>query len=328
VAKGTRLSRGARPMGARRALPAHGAKAKRKASGTSSRPAPRATADPPPRGRLRTLRTPEPARGALAVPQAQAVLLDPWLARQHALLANIRLCDDILAVRAPDPDAMRGVAETREHLHALVAERTRLLEMPRNVDVAAPDAERVAALWSLLGTAIVDLDQGASSAARTTIKRFLLHVAWHEGAELRTRVQHRGGPARSFFQLEAHRAKDGCQYARSRTWSEKLATAAGRTVEEIDAAAAALPDWQRHDPGSSARFPNPNEIEEALRTNDLFAIYLTRVCLKKITEPIPTSNEAQADYWYRHWKRTGGDPVQLKQVFKRASERVDRLLPT
>jgi len=314
-------------MSARPALPAHGTKAKRKATGAAppGHAVPRPTDRPVRGGRLRTLAAAEAPPGAPAV---GAVLLDPWLARQHALLQHIRLCDDILAVRRPDPGAAHGVEETRAHLHGLVAERIGLLALPRNVDVAAPDAERVAAFWSLLGTAIVDLDQGASSAARTTIKRFLMHVAWHEGAELRARTQSGGGPARSFFQLEAHRAKEGCVYARSRTWSGKLATAAGRSATEIDAAAAALPDWDRRDPGASARFPAGNDVGEALRTNDLFGIYLTRICLKKITEPIPTSNEAQADYWYRYWKRTGGDPMQLRQVFKRACERVDRLLPT
>jgi hypothetical protein len=65
-----------------------------------------------------------------------------------------------------------------------------------NVDINASDAARVAAFWALA--------EKTETALNANLKRFLLHVAWHEGRQLRTRTQNGGGPGRGFFQFEPH----------------------------------------------------------------------------------------------------------------------------
>lgn len=267
------------------------------------------------------------ARRALPPGAARASSeLDPWLTRQRLLLEQIRLCDQILA-GAPKDAATSGLHEARAHLLSLVAERQAPRATLHDVDPSAPEAERVATFWPLLGAVVADMDGAASAAARKNIQRFLLHVAWHEGLRLTRRVQLGNGPARSFFQLEAHRAKEAALYARREGWVSKLATAAGTTDQLIDSATNALPTFDPNDPNGSARFPVPNDIETALRTRDLFGIYLTRIAFKSVPEAVPTTNAGHATYWYRYWKRSGGDPSQLKRIFEDASDQVDLLIP-
>lgn len=82
-----------------------------------------------------------------------------------------------------------------------------------------PDPKkRALAFWPIISGCVDDLDESPSD----NTKRFLLHVAWHEGDKLRTRLQYGDGPGRSFFQFEAYRAKEALQYARQKdlliTW--------------------------------------------------------------------------------------------------------------
>jgi hypothetical protein len=253
--------------------------------------------------------------------------LDPWLSRQRQLLEQIRLCDAILAGPQPQNDGAEHLGATRSHLVALLGQRNHALAAPLNVDPSAPPEERVAQFWTILGSVVGDLDSAASAAVRAIIERFLLHVAWHEGAKLTARAQFGDGPARSFFQLEAHRAKDAADYAQVKGWVGKLATAAGVSDAEITAAAAALPSFDPNDPDASAKFPSPNAIGDALGKNDLFGAYLTRIAFKKVPEAIPETNAEQAAYWYDNWKRSGGDPQQLQQIFKAESDAADQLIP-
>jgi hypothetical protein len=153
----------------------------------------------------------------------------------------------------------------------------------------------------------------------------MLHLAWHEGARLTARVQD-SGPAKSFFQLEAHRAKDGCSYAAQIGCVSKLAAAAGASEADINAAWPALPDYDSTDPNNSAKYPPGNLIGTSLETIDLFGIYVARYCLKRIPSPIPADNPSQANYWYTNWKISGGDPDSLKQTFIAEANEVDALL--
>ena len=186
-----------------------------------------------------------------------------------------------------------------------------------NVDTEGSDAERIRSIYRLISVVVEDLDQGGvhTPEYRRVTKKFLATVALRE-SRIKTRVQNANGPARSFFQIEAHRAKDCCAEAQERGWLATLAAACGRTEPELAAAAAALPDWDAADPAASARFPAGSLIEECLRTNDLFGVYMTRICLRRLPQLIPADSRAQACYYYDHWKVEGGDECDLKARFE------------
>src|SRR4051794_24040813 len=75
---------------------------------------------------------------------------------------------------------------------------------------AEPDPrQRALAFWPIVSHRVDDLDETPS----LNVKKFLIHVAWHEGDKLQARTQYGGGPGRSFFQFEAYRAKEAVQYA-------------------------------------------------------------------------------------------------------------------
>ncbi|MEO5337819.1 MAG: hypothetical protein H7841_13145 [Magnetospirillum sp. WYHS-4] len=193
-----------------------------------------------------------------------------------------------------------------------------------NVDVTQPLATRVATFWDLLGQMSADLDGASQPAAQDNAKRFLLHVAAHEGAMISLREQMAGGPARSFFQFEAHRAKDTLTYAQPRPFMAKLAAVGGCSVDDLAAATAALPSYGTPD---APFFPDGNLVQDLLAGNDLFGIYLARVAFKKIPAAIPVGNAAHGQYWYQYWKVSGGDPSQLVATFAQEADKVDAAIP-
>ncbi len=195
-----------------------------------------------------------------------------------------------------------------------------------NVDLTASDLDRAKAMYKVICKAVDDLDTDRTPRDRKNTKKFLLAVAWHESRKCRTRVQDNNGPARSFFQIEAHRAKDCIKYAQARGWLDEVAAACGTTEKALSDAADALPDYDAGDPNASARFPTPNAIEECLRTHDLFGAYLTRICFRKVPAPIPTNAAGQGSYWYEHWKAAGGDRDALIARWIQACREVTRLL--
>jgi hypothetical protein len=252
-------------------------------------------------------------RAAAPMGEVEAVgRLDPLYVRQRDLLEQMTMIKSL--GDPPELDAWR------RHLLAMLEEGSELLRV-RNVDTAAPPAERVSVFWQLLESCVADLDGEASGGFRNNIMRFLLHVAWHEGAKLKARKQGGGGPARSFFQFEAPRAKESVLYARAKGWLGKLAVAGETTSDALVVAARQVNDTQ-------PAFPAGNHLESLLVTTDLFGVWLARTAFKKLPEDVPASNDGHADYWYRHWKRTGGDPEQLKRVFRRGADEVDRLIPS
>lgn len=200
-------------------------------------------------------------------------------------------------------------------------------EQPVEVDVGSTKAARVATFWNTLSTVVADLDADATPEARGNVRRFLLHVAWHEGMKLTARKQLANGPARSFFQLEAHRAKEAGSYADTKGWIARLAGACGRTVDEVRTGIAALPLFDSGNPNASARFPEGNVIEEALRARDLFGAYLARIAFKKVPKPLPSGNAHHAQYWFDHWKVRDPDPAKVKKAFEDACDEVDALIP-
>lgn len=196
-----------------------------------------------------------------------------------------------------------------------------------NVDIEAKPAERARQFWQLLGQALAIVDVGVAPEVQARARRFMLHVAWHEGGRLLDRMQKKG-PARSFFQLEAHRAKDGVLYARQKGWLGRLvALAAGPITEAgLSAEGDALPSYDPEDPNTSAKFPPGNMIESQLRTFDPFGVAVARICLRKIPAPLPEGAKAEADYWYEHWKVNGGDADVLKRTFVAECAEVEQLL--
>ena len=198
-----------------------------------------------------------------------------------------------------------------------------------NVPVTAGDAARVRALAALTTQAMEDLEtQGAIESCEAfsrrlaSTERFLLRVAWFESVGLRRRQQGGNGPARSLYQIEPIRALAGCRMAARRGWVDELAAACGQPESVIDSACASL---------TPAGWPRANRVEECLRTNDLFATYMARVCLEPVTPTIGTGLAEQAELWAAVWKRAFGSPAQRekeKAAFVRAAAHVDLLLST
>jgi hypothetical protein len=247
---------------------------------------------------------------------------DSLLSKNGEILRQLKLIQEL------------GASDTRAATtEALEAWRTVLLrDLAReaalvtsdNVDTSAKPAARVAQIWPLLGAVVDDLDSNQSAADRLKGRGFLLHVAWHEGARLTTRYQNGGGPARSFFQFEAFRAKEAMEYAQQKGWLATLSTVSAETETKLKAAATALP---KYGDTNASQFPANNLVHDLLVGNDLFGAYLARIAFKKVTAAIPASNKDQAAYWYKWWKVTGGDPDELKKTFEAEADEVDKLIP-
>jgi hypothetical protein len=189
-----------------------------------------------------------------------------------------------------------------------------------NVDPSAPDPQRVATFWSLLTQVTAQLD---SAGVADNIRRFLLHVAWHEGARLKHRSQIGGGPGRSFFQFEPPRAKDAVLYAFQKNWQGLLAAATGVPADQLKTAADALPS-------SGGAWPAANKVHDLLLANDLLGVYLARIAFEKVPAAIPAGNQAHAEYWADQWKIVFDSPQQRAQqivAVKQAADAVDPLIP-
>ena len=195
-----------------------------------------------------------------------------------------------------------------------------------NVTLPGSDPSRAREMVSLIDQVLAILDPSTTPAARATPARFLLRVAWHEGDRLRARAQYQDGPARSFFQLEAHRARDAGDYARMKGWLGTLGKLAGVPEAPLRDAFLALPSWNAADPAASAWFPAGNQVGTLLEKSDAFGIALTRIAFKKIPAAIPTSIQEQAAYWYKYWKRAGGDPGALQSAFAAEASSLETML--
>src|SRR4029079_7091657 len=112
-----------------------------------------------------------------------------------------------------EPSGRRTVSIQMRGRDRSAGRDTSLIELPMAAPAAVPAAidlgrslpRKVAALWDILGAVVSDLDVSSTPARQRIVRTFLLHLAGHE-SQLRTRTQDAGGPARSLFQFEAHRA--------------------------------------------------------------------------------------------------------------------------
>jgi hypothetical protein len=282
--------------------------AKRKSARTSARGSARKPARKSARKTARARKSAPRTSARKAAPRSEAATI------VVAEAVSFGISEETLA---PAPAPAPGLARAR----AFVAG-------PTAIDISQPLPDKVRALWDILGRVVADLDGSASAAKQRVIKTFLLHLAGHE-SQLRTRAQDANGPARSLFQLEAHRAKDAGQHAQAVNLMGTLATAAGTgpSPDDFSAAFKALPTFDLAHPNQSAFFPAGNLIESTLVTNDLFAAYLVRIDFRRFPDPIPDGNEAQAAYWLKFWKGSASNPDAVKKQFLDDARRVDPHIP-
>ncbi|MDB5269098.1 MAG: hypothetical protein JWP58_2138 [Hymenobacter sp.] len=184
-------------------------------------------------------------------------------------------------------------------------------------------------MWGLLTSAVNFFLPNENEISKDNLRRFLLHVAWHEGAFLKQRKQNPVGPGRSFFQFEPLRAKEAVAYAKRREGADKFLTELARvgncTAEALEKAAA--------DIGQS--WPADNLLQDLLggaKANDLFGIYLARIAFAAIPGVIGSGPAAHATYWADNWKRVfdqSGPNTRPKLLarFEQEATVVDGLIP-
>lgn len=186
-----------------------------------------------------------------------------------------------------------------------------------DVDPNAPPGTRVTTLWDTIDTVVSDLD----SNPQDNTKRFLVHLAWHEGQQITKRKQNDGGPARSFYQMERAKAIDAVEYAQTKGWLGKLATAAGGGTTEAQLKTAL--NELKQSP-TTPSFPAGNLIGQKLESNDLFGTYMARIALRRIPDAIGIGNQKHAEYWADHWKVKFDSPAQREQLIKEVKKAFDK----
>lgn len=167
---------------------------------------------------------------------------------------------------------------------------------------------------------------GEKNDTKENIRMFLLHVAWHEGLKLTTRTQDKDvvgdekGPARSFYQFEAHRARDDYMQA-VKGFKQRLSALVGVSKQtEIK-----LNDEFEKLPDKGSYYPKDNLIEELMLSNDAFASCLIRFSIMRFPEKVPDSNIGHADYWFKYWKKSDPEPEKVKKAFLDAAKEVDKI---
>lgn len=189
-----------------------------------------------------------------------------------------------------------------------------------NVDVNAGDQDRVNTLLALLDVVVgvTDDDSTASKA-----KRMLLLTAWHEGEQLKERVQNAGGPARSFFQIEASTAKTAYNSNfMTDDILQRLANCGNYSIDDLNTAFGAL--------GGSPAYPAQNQVGTALSSVDIFGCYLARIVYRTrpdvLPDPDPTY-KAEAAYWFKDWHGSAGDSATLQAQFIANCQVIDPYMP-
>jgi hypothetical protein len=199
---------------------------------------------------------------------------------------------------------------------------------PPNVDTNASDQDRANALWNVVNVVTADFDAAGTP---DNASRFMMYIAWHEGARLKYRVQQLGGgatgPALSFFQIQGASAQTA--YNSSSMTDDRLNTLASFTGVSHDAIVAGFEALT-----ASASFPVGNVIATLLQQSDIFGAYVARALLWTFPAPLPQPAippvalyQPQADYWFQYWHGGVGDADTLKEQFKQDCAEVDPLLP-
>ena len=244
------------------------------------------------------------------------------LVYQRQILEQMQLCQNLM-VGASESHASVQMALIDWYLTLAAATsgsaRSRAYSINDIPDEPDP-GKRAMAFFPIVSAIVNDLDPPHQD----NTKRFLIHVAWHEGKRLTTRLQIKG-PAKSFFQFEAYRAKGAIARAQTNGVLAKVVAASGKTAAEIAANAGALPDYDPNDSACSV-FPAGNLIGSLLETNDQFGSYLARIDFTRFAAPIGNTNGSHADYWYQYWKGSSGNEASLKARFIQEANEVDVLI--
>lgn len=273
-------------------------------------------------------------KSSKAKPEANPTLVLPPYPRKQALtdqrelLEQMDLCQRLMANASDskgrqlkENDIVRSaIWDWYLVLAATLASTTANTRLLADIPAEPNPEKRALAFFPIISTVVNDLD----STPRDNVKRFLMHVAWHEGARLTSRLQI-GGPARGFFQFEAYRAKEALKWASSKKLTGTLAKAANRSEDDLNDSTRELPDFDQNDKSCSS-FPTSNLVRFLLETNDQFGTYLARIEFTRFSQPIGNTNVDHAEYWYRYWKRTGGDASRLKKIFADEAKEVDGLI--
>jgi hypothetical protein len=270
---------------------------------------------------------PKAGKPSQVIPVHRAALLagghgETLLRYQREILEQMHLCSSLLALPSKalpiKPEHRGEVDSILADWYLTLAAASREHLRPLDDITQEPDAKkRAQALQVIINNCINDVDDNPSD----NVKRFLLHVAWHEGAKLKTRIQGGGGPGRSFYQFEAYRAREGMEYARTLGLNDLLVTSSGSTASALKAASDQLSDST-----DESYFPDGNLIKTLLETNDTFGTYLVRIEFKRFSEAIGPTNQNHTDYWYKYWKGTDPDPAGVKAQFLSNCNAVDQLL--
>lgn len=278
----------------------------------------------------RTRRTKDVAKAQLIEMPTYSISLQlDALQFQREVLEQMQICSDLIDGsrprnrRAPRQSSatVKALEKWYEALALATGASADAAIGPLDITTEPNPGKRATLFFPIVSAVVNDLDKSAQD----NVKRFLMHVAWHEGARLTARIQGGGGPARSFFQFEAYRAKEALILAESKGFLPKLATAAGKSESDIKTARNGLPDYDKNDP-STSYFPDGNLIKDLLETNDQFGTYLARIEFMRFSAAIGQTNSAHADYWYQYWKRSGGNEAALKATFIQEANEVDGLL--
>ncbi len=242
---------------------------------------------------------------------------------QRELLEQMQIC---AALMSPQNRALPLEPERRTAIDSILADWYLTLavgcgEKIRPLDdiINEPDPrKRAVYLQGIISDVVNNIDDNPSD----NVKRFLLHVAWHEGARLTTRIQGGGGPARSFYQFEAYKAREAMEYARAQGFMDFLVNSSGGSTDaDLKAASDQLPSTT-----AEPYFPDGNLIKTLLETNDPFGTYLVRIEFKRYSAAIGPTNQDHTDYWYTYWKGTDPDPAGVKKQFLADCNEVDQLL--
>ncbi|MES0156361.1 hypothetical protein NKJ81_22535 [Mesorhizobium sp. M0018] len=240
---------------------------------------------------------------------------------QQQVLQQMVLCQQLIAANDDALPAIRAWYMTLAAVTRTSASRAvrRFVDIPNEPD----PGKRARALFPIISATVNDLDGSPNN----NVKRFLIHLAWHESRRLLTRIQDpkkpggTPGPARSFYQFEAYRAKEAVVYARQKGVADKLAKAGQISESDLKAAEAQIPADV-----TKPYFPSGNKIGDLLEVNDTFATYLVRIDFMHIAASIGSTNADHAAYWFAHWKVTDPDPAAVKATFEREANEVDALI--
>jgi hypothetical protein len=223
-----------------------------------------------------------------------------------------------------DPKVASALKGWHEHIGQVLLNSFDAPAPPPNVDTTASDQARATALWNVVSVATADFDAGGTA---DNTSRFMMYIAWHEGAALKYRVQQPNGPALSFFQIQGASAQTA--YNSSSMTDDRLNTLASYTGSSHDAIVAGFQALT-----SSASFPDGNLIATLLQQSDIFGAYVARALLWSFPAALPQPAlppvalyQPQADYWFQYWHGGVGDADTLKQQFKNDCAVVDPLLP-